>query len=195
MLNGIDVSHFSELTLPELKDIVSTKKLYFNFIKASEGATLQDSKFVNYWQMSRMAGLVCGAYHFFRPLVDPAVQAANFVTLYKDVSRIGVLPPVVDLEWSPVGKPPSEQWLELLPNRRVPALRTYLSAIETALNVRPIIYTAIGFWKEFIEAQSSTADNTFFSHYTLWVVDLKKNGKVPTPWTGITAPFVQYHFG
>jgi lysozyme len=197
MLKGIDTSHFSNFNLQELININKTNRLYFNFIKASEGATIQDEKFIQIWQMSRNAGLICGAYHFFRPLADTTAQATNFITQYKKVSRAGVLPPVVDIEWATVtiNGNPSEQWKQLLPNQRIPKLKSFLSALETELNVKPIIYTATSFWNEFLKDQSLPADNTFFADFPLWVVDLKRSGIVPAPWSGNVTPFTQTHFG
>lgn len=197
MLKGIDTSHFSNFNLQQLRNIVKTNKLYFNFIKASEGATIKDAKFIDIWQMSRSAGLICGAYHFFRPLSDVSSQVANFIIQYKKVSRAGVLPPVIDIEWAPVKINGSiqEQWKQLLPGERIPKIKSFLSALETEFKIKPIIYTATGFWKEFIINQSSAADNIFFAEYPLWIVDLKRTGRVPLPWEGNTAPFVQTHFG
>ncbi|HYC28554.1 MAG TPA: GH25 family lysozyme, partial [Chitinophagaceae bacterium] len=83
MLTGIDVSHFSSFNQQQLKAMVNDHRLYFNFLKATEGATLQDSKFVQYWQMSGLAGMLCGAYHFFRPLSDVTAQVNNFTTMYR----------------------------------------------------------------------------------------------------------------
>ena len=197
MLKGIDTSHFSDFNLEQLTNIVRSNKLYFNFIKASEGATIQDAKFIDIWQMSRSAGLICGAYHFFRPLSDASAQATNFITQYKKVSRAGVLPPVIDIEWAPVKVNGSvqEQWKQILPGERIPKIKMFLSALETEFKIKPIIYTATGFWKEFITDQSSATDNAFFAEYSLWIVDLKSTGKVPTPWQGNVAPFTQTHFG
>ena len=193
MLKGIDTSHFSGFSPAQLQTMVKANRLYFNFIKASEAATIQDARFVELWNMSRQAGLATGAYHFFRPLSDVAAQAQNFITQYKKVSRMGVLPPVVDLEWSPVAG--VEQWNQVLPAQRIPKIKMFLSAIEEACNVKPIIYTAPAFWQEFITSQSTPADNSFFVEYPLWVVDLKNSGKLPAPWVNTTPAFKQTHFG
>ncbi|HEY0058657.1 MAG TPA: GH25 family lysozyme [Flavisolibacter sp.] len=193
MLKGIDTSHYTSINLARLSSVVKNNKLYFNFIKATEGTTIKDAKFVDLWEMSRKAGLVCGAYHFFRPLSDVAAQADNFISQYKKVTGTGVLPPVIDIEWATVNR--VEQWSQLNPAQRVPKIKMYLSAIEDGLQVKPIIYTAPSFWKEFIEPQSTPADDQYFASYLLWVVDLKSTGNVPRPWTGSTAPFVQIHFG
>lgn len=193
MLKGIDTSHYTSTDQARLSAIAKNNRLYFNFIKASEGTTIKDAAFTNLWTMSRAAGLVCGAYHFFRPLSDAAAQADNFTSQYKNVNAHGALPPVVDLEWAVVQN--TDQWSQLSPAQRVPKIKMYLSAIEDALQVKPMIYTAPSFWKEFIEPQSSPADDQYFAGYTLWVVDLKNTGTVPRPWTGTPAPFVQVHFG
>jgi lysozyme len=183
MLKGIDTSHFSSFSQLEMQNMVKAHKLYFNFIKATEGVTGQDSKFETIWQMSRKAGLICGAYHFFRPLADASAQATNFLTQYKKVNRTGVLPPVVDIEWATVriNGVATEQWKKLVPNERIPRIKIFLSTIEADLKLKPIIYTAPTFWKEFIEGQSSQTDNNFFKEFGLWVVDLSRSGKVPKP--------------
>lgn len=197
MLKGIDTSHFSNFNQIQFTNMVKDNKLYFNFIKASEGATGKDERFEIIWQLSRKAGLICGAYHFFRPLADASAQATNFLTQYKKVTRAGVLPPVVDIEWATVkiNGVPIEQWKKLLPNERVPKIKIFLSALEADLKIKPIIYTAPAFWKEFIESQSSETDNSFFKEFPLWVVDLKRTGNVPKPWLGINTTFTQTHFG
>ena len=191
MLPGIDTSHYSSISLQQMQALVKSRRIYFNFIKATEGATIKDSAFTRLWDISRRSGLVCGAYHFFRPLSDVGAQVTNFVKQYRLVSRAGVLPPVVDLEWAMVGN--KDQWQQLPAARRVPLLKMFLSALEAELGVKPMIYTAPAFWKGLIGPEASADDNQFFSQYGLWVVDLKNTGHLPAPWTAAT--FVQNHFG
>src|ERR1700694_2615093 len=191
MLPGIDTSHYSNISLQQMQAMARNNCLYFNFIKASEGATIQDPAFTTLWDISRKSGLVCGAYHFFRPLADVGAQAANFIAQYKKVSRAGVLPPVVDLEWAIAGG--KDQWPQLAAGQRVPVLKMFLSALEAECKLKPIIYTAPAFWKELIGPQTGDADVLFFGQYPLWVVDLKNSGVLPAPWR--TPAFIQTHFG
>ncbi len=198
MLKGIDTSHYSKLDPHTLSQMVQANQLYFNFLKATEGQTIQDSAFVSYWQMSRDAGLLCGAYHFLRPQSDPAQQANNFLTQYKKVSRNGVLPPVVDIEWVYVNDPSNpgkqvEQWAQLAPKQRVQNIRTFMFQIEQSLNVQPIIYTAPSFWNSLVQPQLSDDDTAYFKQHQLWVVDLKGTGQLPATWS--SAAFTQTHFG
>lgn len=194
MLLGIDTSHFSSFTPTQMKAIVKANRLYFNFLKATEGVTIQDEKFIAQWAICRDAGLACGAYHFLRPLSDATAQANNFLTQYKKVSRAGVLPPVVDVEWAKSSNG-SEQWGQLTAADRVLKVKTFLSVVEAGLTVKPIIYTAPAFWRDFIDPGCSDADTQLFSTYKLWVVDLRNTGSLPKPWLTAGASFVQYHFG
>ena len=194
MLKGIDTSHFSVFTLTQLKAMVKKNKLYFNYIKASEGGAVQDQKFVDYWQLSKQAGLLCGAYHFFRPLTNVDTQANNFIKQYNKVNHNGALAPVVDIEWAKSGNG-KEQWDQLAVNDRVPAIMKFLDTIETTFHVKPMIYTAPAFWKQFIDPGASAHINTKFAEYPLWVVDLKGTGALPAPWKTIGPVFIQTHFG
>lgn len=194
MITGIDTSHYSNYTAASLQDTARANKLYFNLIKASEGATLQDGMFSALWTMSRKAGLLCGAYHFFRPLADAAAQAANFLAQYKTVNRAGALPPVIDLEWSAT-RTTKDQWPQLTPAQRLHAIRTFLDTLEDDLSVRPMIYTAPAFWNALIEPALSTGDRAAFGNYPLWVVDLNHSGRLPVAWARSSAALVQTHFG
>lgn len=88
---GIDVSFYQ-------RDIQWEKlqKIKFIFIKATEGISIRDSKFQRNWDSSRKAGILRGAYHFYRPSVDAKRQ----FDLFKSRVQIdsGDLPPVLDVE-------------------------------------------------------------------------------------------------
>jgi hypothetical protein len=102
---------------------------------------------------------------------------------------------VVDIEWATSGSSGTEQWGQLTPKNRIPAIMKFLTAVELEIKVRPMIYTAPAFWKQFIEPNSSAGDNQRFSEYPLWVVDLRNTGSLPAPWDSAGAKFVQNHFG
>ncbi|MCB0697201.1 MAG: peptidoglycan-binding protein [Chitinophagaceae bacterium] len=191
MLNGLDISHHNTINAQVLRDMSWKNRLYFNFIKASEGATIQDGQFASNWQLSRDAGLICGAYHFLRPFSDPLQQADNFISQYKKVSRVGVFPPVVDIEWAQSSK--GEQWSQLTPAKRLTQIKAFMAAVEHALNVQPIIYTAVNFWNTYVFPQCSNVDNEYFKQHMAWIVNLNGKGAIPKPWSSAT--FWQMHFG
>ena len=176
-------------------EMAKSNELYFVFIKATTGGHGKDSKFEEYWKMARNAGLLCGAYHFFWPSTDAGIQVNNFITQYKLVSRAGVLPSVVDIEWTKTNPQQSEIWNQVQSNQRILIIKDYLQKIELSINTKPIIYTANSFWKEFITPFSSADDNEFFSQYKLWIADPNGNGKKPEPWKNTPTLFTQTHFG
>lgn len=193
MIQGIDTSHYSSISVQSLSAMQRQHRLYFNFIKASEGATGTDNSFADNWQMSRKAGYVCGAFHFFRPLSNATAQATNFITQYRKVSRAGVLPPVVDIEWATAKNAP-DQWSQVTPgSHRVDMIKEFLIAVSGELNVTPIIYTATNFWNTYIQPYCATGDTSFFGNYPLWIADPNRRGTLPTPWS--KSVFIQTHFG
>ena len=74
---------------------VAASGVAFTFIKATEAATLVDPLFASHWAQAKQAGVLRGAYHFFRPKVDAVAQARHFLA---QLTHIGELPPVIDVE-------------------------------------------------------------------------------------------------
>lgn len=195
MINGIDIYHGDTVSQDDLIDMTKNNSLYFIYIKATTGANGKDPLFSSYWNMARAAGLVCGAYHFFWPVTDTGLQLNNFVTQYKQVSRAGVLPPVVDIEWTKTKAGQKEFWNDVSPANRIIVLKDYLQKMELGFSVKPIIYTATSFWEGFITPHASADDNSFFSQYKLWIADPNNNGKLPKPWVNTRPLLIQNHFG
>ena len=90
---GIDVSHHQE-TVDWTK--VAGAGISFAYAKASEGMNA-DPLFPANWAGMKAAGVIRGAYHFFRPKTDPAAQASHFCALVGALDPAD-LPPMVDLE-------------------------------------------------------------------------------------------------
>lgn len=92
-VKGIDISyHNGEVDF----DAVASDSVRFVYIKATEGGKWQDSCFVRNFDAARAAGLVVGAYHFFRFDVSGLRQAYNFLEGLH--GREPDLPAVIDLE-------------------------------------------------------------------------------------------------
>jgi lysozyme len=93
-VDGIDVSHYDG-TVDWVK--VKASGDVFGIAKASEGLTFIDPKFSANWAAMKSAGLVRGAYHFFRPLDDGKQQADFFLSQISGFG-LGDLPPILDWE-------------------------------------------------------------------------------------------------
>lgn len=169
-LLGIDVSDFQGRVDWQT---VAKSGVVFAFAKATEGATFVADTFATNWAGMKTAGLVRGAYHFFRPTKDPIAQANLFLRTAK--TAIGDLPPVLDVEVSD-GVSASEL------NRRV---AQWLKVVETATKRQAIIYTSLGFW----EAGLNNSDA--FRGHPLWIAQYGVNApELPGNWSQWT--FWQY---
>lgn len=98
---GVDISHYQTVTNWNSAKTDPETPIEFVFIKATEGATIQDDKFVSHMNGAASVSLPAGAYHFARPASDgsDAVAEANYFLAFAG-SRItpGNLPPVLDAE-------------------------------------------------------------------------------------------------
>jgi len=131
---------------------VSKGGISFAIAKATEGETAVDSEFAVNWKGIKQAGLVRGAYHFFRPKKDPMTQAKSFVKTVGKLDK-GDLPPALDVE---VDDGASATAI-------LGGIGTWLAHVEGAMKVKPMIYTRASFWK------SHCNDSNQFASYPLWV--------------------------
>jgi lysozyme len=124
-------------------------QIKFAFIKATEGVMLVDRYFQRNWREAPKAGIVCGAYHFFRPRKSGRWQAKFFLQTV-DVEK-GDLPPVVDVE----------ELNGASASRMREELKEYVRYIEKKTGVKPIIYTGLSFYKDYLYG--------YFDGYPLWI--------------------------
>lgn len=155
-IHGIDVSYYQgKIDWQKVKAMKEDDvKISFAFIKATEGLLLVDRYFHRNWREAPKAGIVCGAYHFFRPKKNGLWQARFFlqnVTVEK-----GDLPPVVDIEVLD-GVPVQEMRLNL---------QQFVQHIEKKTGVKPIIYANVKFYEDYLEG--------YFEGYPLWIAHYDK---------------------
>jgi lysozyme len=161
-IHGIDVSHNqSEISWTDIKRMkVKNINIRFAFIKSTQGIYFKDPRFEENWNESKKAGLTRGAYHYFEPGVDGALQAQHFIKHVKLES--GDLPPVLDVEQTN-GLSTDEI------NRNV---KLWLDKVEQYYHIKPIIYSYANFYQ-----------NTFsgkFDDYPLWIAHYN-NANYPKP--------------
>jgi lysozyme len=150
-IHGIDVSHhqrvidWKDVKAMQVKDI----KMGFCFIKATEGLGRVDEQFRLNWARAKESGMPRGAYHFFIASKSGRAQAQNFIETV-DITK-GDLPPVLDIEQTN-GAGVSE-----IQQRT----RDFLQVLEAHYKVKPIIYTNVDFYENFLAGS--------FDDYPLWV--------------------------
>ena len=129
-LKGIDVSVYQG-SVDWAK--VKSSGRSFSFARVSDGTSSIDSKFASNWPKMKAAGLTRGAYQFFRPSHDPSSQAQVFLDKLSAAGglKAGDLPPVLDLETAD----------GVASATVVARAKTWLNKVQSALGIRPIVYT------------------------------------------------------
>lgn len=148
---GIDVSaHNGDIDF----DKVAADGISFVMIKATEGGTFKDKKFIENLKSARMAGLKVGAYHFFRFDTPGYMQGLNFVNSLR--GRKLDLPVAIDIEeWANPNSQPTPKVLNQL-NEMIDHLE------EHGYNV--ILYTNKNGFSRFIKGRLES--------YPLWICSL-----------------------
>ena len=150
-LHGIDVSYAQgRINWPMVRAMrEDSVHISFAFIKATEGLLKVDPYFKRNWREAAKAGIICGAYHYFRPERNGHWQARFFLQNVQLES--GDLPAVVDIEE--------------LDGTRPEAMRKQLSAflqdVQAKTKVRPIIYTGLSFYADYLAG--------YYNSYPLWL--------------------------
>jgi lysozyme len=173
MVLGVDVSHYDGL-VPWCS--AKQSNIEFCFIKASEGMSIIDPYFEQNWKASELAGLLKGAYHFFRGNADPYAQANNFLKVVESqMGHPSDLPAVLDFEIASQGVPV---------NTQIDYALQWLAVVEKQTQKKPIIYTGPSFIDQL-------GNPTFFESYPLWIAHYNVSApRIPKPWE--TYSFWQY---
>lgn len=165
-IHGIDVSRYqssidwAEVQAMQIKNI----NIDFCFIKATEGTESVDYRFHRNWIGSKENQIIRGAYHFFNAAKSGKAQALNFIENVK--LEPGDLPPVLDIEQTNGAN------INDLQQR----VNDWLNLIEAHYKIKPIIYTNVGFYKNYLSGK--------FDDYPLWVAHylIKDKPRISRNW-------------
>ncbi|MDX9723353.1 MAG: GH25 family lysozyme [Myxococcota bacterium] len=147
-VEGIDVSYWQgDIDWQQVRDA----GYQFAFIRVSDGVSVVDNRFDANWMAAADAGVLRGAYQFFRPSVDPIAQAELLLQKLDLLSPLD-LPPVIDVETAD-GMPPEEV---------AARLQIWLEYVQDATGRKPIIYTGKFIWEALVKSND-------FSNYPLWI--------------------------
>ncbi len=160
-VQGIDVSEFQGTIN---WSAVKAAGKEFAFIRVSDG-TYQDPSFATNWAGAKAAGLLRGAYQFFRASDDPITIADQFLAKIGTLGA-GDLPPVLDVEVT------DGQSATTIKNN----METWLAHVEQQTGRTPFIYVSPGFWPNLGSPNES--------HYRLWVANWGVScPSLPTGWS------------
>ena len=143
---GVDVSSYqADIDMTKLKN----QNIKFIYIKATEGSTSQDIKFLENWKNAKNAGLLSGAYHFFSYDSEGRTQAENFINMMEPNIN-GRLLPAVDVEYygDKEQNPPKKEDV-------VRELKFFLKMVENEYGVKPLIYTRADIYDNYLKGEFS----------------------------------------
>lgn len=147
-VKGIDVSYYQG-TIDW--NAVHNDGYDFAITRVSDGTGFNDPKFDQNWAGIKAAGMIRGAYQFFRPAQDPVAQA-NLV-----VSRVGALGP---------GDLPVTCDVEVADGVGAAAyeanIKTWVDIVQAGTGKPPMIYTGKYFW-------NGNVNSTAQSNLPLWI--------------------------
>jgi len=152
---GIDVSYWDAgIDWPKVRATGQR----FVVAKSTEGITYKDPTFDDNWFGAKSAGLLRGAYHFFRCNVDAKKQADYFIDYVKTVKDNGELPPVLDLETNDGASK----------DKIVAGAKIWLDRVEAAFGKKPIIYSGQYFLQDYLVVAGG-GPPAWAKDYPLWL--------------------------
>lgn len=151
IIHGIDVSYAQgKIDWQKVKTMEEDSvRISFAFIKATEGLLTVDPYFQRNWREGPKAGIICGAYHYFRPEKDGKWQARFFLQNVK--IEKGDMPMVVDIE----------QLYGTTPEKMRAALKDFLNYVDAKTHTKPIIYSGLSFYRDYLSG--------YFDDYKSWI--------------------------
>jgi lysozyme len=154
--NGIDVSkHNGEINWKKVSKI---NQIEFVYVKATEGATHQDSKYQKNFDGAKKAGFNVGSYHYFSTKSPVKAQFDNFVKYAKKNEQD--LIPLIDVE--EIGRFSKKKLQD--------SLTEFLTMVEEHYGVKPMIYSGNSFYNDNLAPQ--------FNNYPLMIGKYGKNKPV-----------------
>ena len=160
-VKGVDVSEYQgEVDWDKIK----SQGIDFAFIKATEGSKSKDNYFdTNFSKLKQMNDMLIGCYHFFSFETKGEEQAQNYINVVGNVENDNsLIIPIVDIEYYSYYKKakPSKEWV-------LEELQNLLNKMEEQYRVKPIIYTTMEFYNDYIKGN--------FEEYDLWIRDIVFN--------------------
>lgn len=157
---GIDISHY-QTDIDWIK--LGQQKPNFIFLKATEGATIQDQKYEEYYHQIGELDIPVGSYHFFSYKSTGEDQAKNFLSTVK--RKQGDLPLVLDAEYT-----------RTMPEKELvkKELLIFINLVYQAMGTYPMIYCNYKYYQTYLQEIIPEACK-------LWIVDYQR--KPDCDWT------------
>ena len=151
-IRGLDISHHQGSV--DWHQLVTTHvdghSFCFVFMKATEGGDFVDRAYADNLHQAHKLRMTCGAYHYFKPDVNPEEQARHFIA--HAALRPGDLAPVLDVEER--GRLSADSLCGLVDR--------WMRVVEKHYGVTPILYTGLHFRLHYLR-------DRMLQRYPLWI--------------------------
>lgn len=142
---GIDVSQYNgDIDWAAVATQTKTKDpIRFAIIRSTVGVD-NDIRYQKNYREAKENGFIVGTYHYYRPNENSSLQFQNFkntINLEK-----GDILPVVDIEVNST--------VQSMKSLKI-GLRNFVSLVEQEYGVKPIIYTKLSMWRDYLESDFS----------------------------------------
>lgn len=138
---GIDISHHQgKIDWSSVKEW-NNHEIKFVYIKATEGATYQDSRYDYNIRQAQKHGFLVGSYHYFRTTSSVEEQFNNFKSATYNQTQD--LIPLIDIE-------ERKNWDDLEFDKN---LKHFLELVEEEFNQKPMIYTVNTFYNKYLHGK------------------------------------------
>src|SRR5256885_8239405 len=151
-VRGMDVSYY-ESSVDWQK--AHAAGIDFAFIRVSDGTGYIDPKFPEYWAGAKAAGVIRGAYQFYRPAEDPIAQADLLLEKMGPLEP-GDLPPVIDVEVSG----------GLSTDAVAASVKAWVDHVAAAIGRPPIVYAGLYSWHDLTNSANMTTEPLWVAQYT-----------------------------
>jgi MYXO-CTERM domain-containing protein len=148
---------------------VKAEGIEFAYARAWTG-TATDALFAQYWSGMSAAGLLRGAYMFFRPEADPSAQADAVINAVGGSLAPGDLPVAIEVD-ATGGQPAAT----IAAN-----LAIAIDKVATGTGRQPLILTSAGFWNGSVASSQFASVPLYVAH---WGVSCPNT---PTGWSAWT---------
>ena len=155
-VRGVDVSAYQgEVDW----QVLSSQKIDFAYIKATEGSSFTDERFEYNWANASKTDLKIGAYHFFSFESSGENQANHFIDTVTAIDDM--LPPVIDVEY--YGRFASADDIDVSKVRK--ELRDMVDCLSDAYGIKPVIYVSQETYESIVRGNFDDCDLWYRSVY------------------------------
>lgn len=137
-IHGLDMSHYQGDVWWETVAQNSNHKLNYVYLKASEGGSRIDQRYLDNIEAAKRCGMNVGSYHFYRPRQPQEEQLRNFMAQCRPKDQD--LIPMVDIETTG----------GLATYELQDSLAKFLDLMTKAYKVKPLVYTYTNFYNRYL---------------------------------------------